>query len=173
MLPTPYLSINHCLAIGLAAGLSSISLVAMAGDPSSASVRPVKQVARYSVTRPGPSPGQRDLLAVAAPVRVPSDIATVGGALGWVIEASGYRLASIDHLPIEVQDMLNLPLPKAHRAFPALPIREVISLLAGPAFVLVQDPVHRLLAFERCRDSDRRRGVVKSTQDRTLTGGED
>jgi hypothetical protein len=49
--------------------------------------------------------------------------------------------------------MLTLPLPGAHRQFQPLPLKDVIALLVGPAFVLVQDPVHRLLAFERCRDS--------------------
>ena len=96
---------------------------------------------------------QQDLLAVTAPLRVPEEIATVGGAVEWVLNPSGYRLVSSDQLSTEVKDLLNLPLPNAHRRFEALSIKDIIALLVGPAFVLVHDPVHRLMTFERCGDS--------------------
>jgi hypothetical protein len=31
-----------------------------------------------------------------------------------------------------------------------MPLKAVIGLLVGSAFHLVQDPLHRLVAFERC-----------------------
>ena len=150
--------------IGLASLISSISLVAEADSPPSESVLPINKVARYSVVRPSPTPGQTNLLAVSAPLHVPSDINTVGGALEWVIEGSGLRLAAPDRLTDDVKNMLNLPLPNAHRQFQALPLKDVLTLLAGPAFVLVHDPVHRLLAFERCRDNTQRQGLTNTAQ---------
>lgn len=155
MLPVPRLS-RHCLfTIALIAGTLSISRVVIADTETLSSTLSVKQVARYSVIRPHPASGQQDLLAVAVPIRIPSDIVTVGGALEWVIKDSGYRLAASSRLTTDVEDMLKLPLPKAHRQFQALPLQDVISLLVGSAFVLVHDPVHRLLAFERCRATHR------------------
>ena len=53
----------------------------------------------------------------------------------------GIVLVSSDQLSIEVKDLLNLPLPSAHRRFEALPMKDIIALLVGPAFVLVHDPV--------------------------------
>ena len=141
------------LVIGLATLVSSISLVAEASSPSSESAIPIKKVARYSVVRPSPRPGQQNLLVVSTRMRIPNDIDTVGGAVEWVIEGSGLRLAASNRLTPDVKNMLNLPLPNAHRQFQALPLKDVLTLLAGPAFVLVHDPVHRLLAFERCRDN--------------------
>jgi type IV pili sensor histidine kinase/response regulator len=71
----------------------------------------------------------------------------------WVLNLSGYRVVSSDQLSVEVKDMLDLPLPNAHRRFEALPTKDIISLLVGPAFVLVHDPDHRLMTFEGCGDS--------------------
>jgi type IV pili sensor histidine kinase/response regulator len=31
-----------------------------------------------------------------------------------------------------------------------MPLKRALETLAGPAFRLVEDPVHRLVAFERC-----------------------
>lgn len=158
MLPVLRVSKNYFFTMALIAGLSSISRAEMADNealtealtkvPSKAPT--TQQVARYSVLRPHLTVGQQDLLSIAKALRVPNEITTVGGALKWVITDSGYRLASPDQLTKDVKDMLQLPLPKAHRQFQALPLRDVILLLAGSSFVLVHDPVHRLIAFERC-----------------------
>lgn len=172
MLPTLYLHKTYCLALGLVIGISGVSPIAMAEDSSLPSTVSVMQVARYSVIRPGPTPGQQDLLAVSLPRQVPNEIATVGGALEWVIKDSGYRLADSDRLTSDVKALMNLPLPNAHRRFQALPLKAVIALLAGPAFVLVHDPVHRLLAFEHCRHSTQRPDAHQSTQESpTKKGG--
>ena len=149
---TPYCQKRCLLAAGLF-GFASLSLDTLAGDPSPQSGIPGTQVARYSVIQPGPALDQQDLLALTAPRQVPAAIVTVGGAVEWVLAPSGYRLVDADVLSTAVTGLLNLPLPDAHRQFDALPLKEVIALLVGPAFVLVQDPVHRLMAFEPCRDA--------------------
>ncbi len=160
MLPVLRVPKNYFLTIALIAGLSSISRAETAdrNAPTKTFKAPTKalmnqQVARYSILRPHLIAGQQDLLSVAKALRVPNEISTVGGALEWVIKDSGYRLASLYQLTKDVKDMLQLPLPKAHRQFQALPLRDVILLLVGSSFVLVHDPVHRLLAFERCYES--------------------
>lgn len=139
--------------LGLTLGMASFSLTAQVSTPPSTLTTTVMQIARYSVLQPSPILEQQDLFAVAAPLRVPKEIATVGGAVKWVLNLSGYRVVSSDQLSIEVKDLLDLPLPNAHRRFEALPTKDIISLLVGPAFVLVHDPVHRLMSFEPCGDS--------------------
>lgn len=151
---TPYCQKRCLLAAGLF-GFASLSLDTLAGDPSPQSGIPGTQVARYSVIQPGPALDQQDLLALTAPRQVPAAIVTVGGAVEWMLEPSGYRLVDADGLSTAVKDLLSLPLPDAHRQFEALPLKEVIALLVGPAFVLVQDPVHRLMTFEPCHDTTR------------------
>jgi type IV pili sensor histidine kinase/response regulator len=111
------------------------------------------QIGRYSVIAVAPTAGQQDLLAVTRSITIADDIDTVGDALHWLLRDSGYRLADHDVLSEETIDMLDLPLPNAHRAFEPMPLKTVIGLMVGPAFHLVQDPVHRLIAFERCADA--------------------
>ncbi|MEZ5489056.1 MAG: pili assembly chaperone [Gammaproteobacteria bacterium] len=111
------------------------------------------QIGRYSVIAVAPTTGQQDLLSVTQSITIPNDITTVGDALNWLLRDSGYRLADHAVLSEETIDMLDLPLPNAHRAFEPMPLNVVIGLIVGPAFYLVQDSVHRLIGFERCADA--------------------
>jgi conjugative transfer region protein (TIGR03748 family) len=162
MLLAPRVPRQFLCTIGLIIGISSISRVAIADKESLTKLIAVKQVARYSVIQPRPSSGQQDLLAVALPLRVPNEITTVGGAVEYAIRDSDYRLVASDQLTTGVNDMLKLPLPKAHRQFQPLPLKDVINLLAGPAFVPVHDPVHRLLAFVPCCNKPADSAIPKS-----------
>jgi type IV pili sensor histidine kinase/response regulator len=100
-----------------------------------------------------PTAGQRDLLSVTRAITVPGDIESVGEAFHWMLRDSGYRLATDTVLSEEAKAMLELPLPAVHRRFEPMPLQTVLGLMIGPAFHLIQDPVHRLIAFERCADS--------------------
>lgn len=176
MSPVLRVSKNLFLTMALIAGLSSISRAEMADSEalSEALTKALtnQQVARYSVLRPHLMVGQQDLLSIAKALRVPNEITTVGGALEWVIKDSGYRLASPDQLTKDVKEMLQLPLPKAHRQFQAVPLRDVVLLLAGSSFVLVHDPVHRLIAFERCYASaDHQELNTAASNEKRKTGG--
>lgn len=130
--------------------------VAIANNAALAAAQPamtnnsMARIDRYSVADNGPTAGQRDLLLVATAISIPNDIDTLGDALAWILRGSGYRLANDLMLSNEVHAMLKLPLPAAHRQFESMPLKAVVALLVGPAFHTVQDPVHRLLAFERC-----------------------
>ena len=121
------------------------------------------QIDRYSVIAVAPTAGQQDLLSVTRSITIPNDIDTVGDAMHWLLRDSGYRLADHAVLSKETIDMLDLPLPNSHGAFEPMPLKTVIGLMVGPAFHLVQDPVHRLIAFERCTDASHH----------TSTGGAD
>lgn len=111
---------------------------------------PMIQVGRYSAVAATPTAGQQNLLSVATAIDIPHDIKSVGDAVHWVLRSSGYRLAADSVLTEEVKDVLELPLPDVHRHFEPLPLSAVIGLMMGPSFRLVQDPIHRLISFERC-----------------------
>ncbi len=99
-----------------------------------------------------PTAGQRDLLSVTRAITIPGDIESVGEAFHWMLRDSGYRLAADVVLSEEAKAMLELPLPAVHRRFEPMPLQTVMGLMIGHAFHLIQDPVHRLIAFERCAD---------------------
>lgn len=134
-------------------GLAVESDVATAATQLAKDMGSLTQIGRYTVIAAGPTSGQRDLLSVTTAINIPGDLKTVGETLHWLLRDSGYRLAADSVLPEEVKAMLKLPLPSVHRRFEPMPIKTVIALIVGPAFHLVQDPVHRLIAFERCGET--------------------
>ncbi len=107
-------------------------------------------VARYSTLRAAPTEAQADLLAVIVNVSFPESVARVGEALNHLLQSSGYRLASAANAHPTRPILLRLPLPDVHRTLGPMPLRVALETLAGPAFRLVVDPVHRLVSFERC-----------------------
>ncbi|NIB44036.1 pili assembly chaperone [Pseudomaricurvus alkylphenolicus] len=126
------------------------SPVAIAANQTGADTSAHLQVGRYSLMSTAPSTGQVDLLAVTVERSIPETVKSIGNALDWLLQGSGYRLADTSLLSDEAIELFHLPLPSAHRQFQALPLRQVLSLIVGPAFSMVHDPAHRLLGFERC-----------------------
>jgi len=108
------------------------------------------QVGRYSLLSAEPTEAQTDLLATSVTVHFPAQIQTVGEAVGHLLRHSGYRLADTEALAPETKGLLALALPTVHRQLGPMPLRRALETLAGPTFHLVQDPLHRLIAFEPC-----------------------
>ena len=108
------------------------------------------QVGRYSMLRALPTAAQADLLSTTITVRFPERIQTLGEAVRYLLQRSGYRLAD-DHVANSVTaDLLGLPLPAVHRNLGPIMLRQALETLVGPVFRLVQDPEHRLISFELC-----------------------
>ena len=108
------------------------------------------QVGRYSLLTATPTEAQAKLLATTVTVRLPVRIQTVGEAARYLLQRSGYRLAALESVGPDTVALFALPLPAVHRHLGPMTLREALETLAGPAFHLVQDPVHRLITFERC-----------------------
>ncbi|WP_084609622.1 hypothetical protein [Sedimenticola selenatireducens] len=108
------------------------------------------QVGRYSVIAALPTEAQVDLLATTMTVRFPERIRTLGEAVRYLLQRSGYRLADAGSVGPDTIALFALPLPTVHRSLGPMTLRDALETLAGPAFNLVQDPVHRLVTFERC-----------------------
>lgn len=140
----PFLSHLTVTGVVLASCMSPIAQASSDGGV-------LTRVGRYAVISAAPTAGQKDLLADRRVRVIPASEKTIGEALRWLLKDSGYRLVDEAVLSEEAAVMLTLPLPAVHRQFQALPLHHVVALIVGPAFTLVKDPVHRLLAFERCR----------------------
>ena len=108
------------------------------------------QVGRYSLFAVTPSEAQADPLQATITVQFPDRILTLGDAIQHLLQQSGYRLAGTDATGPAAAYLMALPLPAVHRSLGPLPLKRALETLAGPAFYLVEDPVHRLVSFERC-----------------------
>ena len=108
------------------------------------------QVGRYSALRAMPSAAQADLLSTIITVRIPERIQTVGEAVRYLLQRSGYRLADHHAVNSVTADLFGLILPAVHRNLGPITLRQALETLAGPSFRLAQDPVHRLISFELC-----------------------
>ena len=108
------------------------------------------QVGRYSLMTATPTAAQAALLVAVITVQFPQRIQTVGEAVPYLLQRSGYRLATTESIGADTAALFALPLPAVHRNLGPMTVRDALAILAGPAFYLVQDPVHRLITFERC-----------------------
>ena len=108
------------------------------------------QVGRYSSVQPLPTPSQEDVFQTISSVDFPNSVETVGDAVNHVLVEQGYKLASGDKVDERMQVLLDLPLPKSHRSLGPMTLKTILETLAGPVWFVVQDPVHRLVAFELC-----------------------
>jgi len=109
-------------------------------------------VGRYSSVQALPTAAQADPLAAIVSVTVPESVDSVGAAVAQALESSGYRVADDAATQAARLALFALPLPNAHRVLGPLPLRTLLETLAGPGYRLIEDPVHRLISFERCGD---------------------
>lgn len=112
----------------------------------------VQQVARYSTIAPVPTAAQVDPLDVVVTVVFPEQLTTVDEALHYVLRRSGYRLASAEAADPATSVLANQPLPEVHRRLGPITVARALSTLAGPAWTMVIDPVHRLVSFELAQE---------------------
>jgi type IV pili sensor histidine kinase/response regulator len=105
-------------------------------------------VARYSTFPAGPTIAQRDPLQALIRMTFPPSVTRVGEAIDALLASSGFRLAAAETASPQRKGLLELPLPEVHRALGPMPLRGALETLAGPSFILVEDPAHRLVSFE-------------------------
>ena len=108
------------------------------------------QVGRYSLFATTPTEAQADPLQATIKVQFPDRVRTVGDAVKHLLQQSGSRLAGSKATGMASAYLMALPLPAVHRSVGPMPLKRALETLVGPAFHLVEDPVHRLVAFERC-----------------------
>lgn len=105
-------------------------------------------VNRYTVVAPVPTADQRDPLETIVRVTFPPFVSDLGGAVDYLLARSGYRLADAMASGESQLILLRRPLPASQRTLGPMSLRRALETLGGEAFWLVEDPVHRLVAFE-------------------------
>lgn len=113
------------------------------------------QVGRYSLLSATLTEAQANLLATIITVSFPERIVTVGEAVQYLLQRSGYRLATAPVTTPETAELLTLPLPAVHRQLGPITLTQALETLVGPVFRLIHDPVHRLISFELCTATGR------------------
>ncbi|MCP3667404.1 MAG: hypothetical protein GY696_33740, partial [Gammaproteobacteria bacterium] len=115
-----------------------------------------------------PTEAQANLLVVTMAVKFPKQIQTVGEAVRHLLQGSGYRLTAAELIGPDTAGLFALPLPAVHRSLGPMMLKDALKTLAGPAFYLVQDPVHRLISFERCAGNPFAHGVARQAHSISL-----
>ena len=105
------------------------------------------QIGRYMTTENKPRAEQINLLAQVIQIRFPKDVQTIGGALTYLLKFSGYSLIPEAKQGAAIKTTLGKPLPAIDRNFGPMTLKDGLSVLAGPAFYLVQDPLNRMIDF--------------------------
>ena len=108
------------------------------------------QVGRYSLSAATPTEAQADLLEATITVQFPDRVQTIGEAVRHLLQQSGYRLADSEATGPESAYLFALALPAVQRSLGPMTLKRALQTLAGPVFHLIEDPVHRLVAFELC-----------------------
>ncbi len=126
------------------------------------------QIGRYSLSAATPTEAQANLLVVTMAVKFPKQIQTVGEAVRHLLQGSGYRLTAAELIGPDTAGLFALPLPAVHRSLGPMMLKDALKTLAGPAFYLVQDPVHRLISFERCAGNPFAHGVARQAHSISL-----
>ena len=147
--------LGSLLTLCLVAGCMSPSTVRHApvqsqapsiASPATEPVVPTLRRGRYTIVELSPELAQRDLLQQVVEIDVPlSETATAADALRQVLRHTGFRLCD----RAEIALLLALDLPAPHRRLGPLTLRDALQTLAGPAWTLQVDNVHREVCFER------------------------
>ncbi len=106
------------------------------------------RIARYSTLEPVATQAQAEPLQVVVEMQFPQQITTLEASLMYLLIRSGYRLAEARTADPRLTTLLRAPLPEVHRRLGPITLSRALRTLAGSAWQLVIDPVHRLVSFE-------------------------
>lgn len=121
-------------------GGSSVGSQSTAADP--------QRVGRYSTLAPVPTKDQTNPLGSLVRTKLPTQVQTVGAALAHLLSRSGWRLADPENSDPAMDGLMRLPLPEIQRDMGPVRLIDVVQVLCGDPFVVVVDPVHRLISCE-------------------------
>ena len=100
---------------------------------------------RYTLQKPSARPEQIDLLSALVETQFPRSVDSLGSAIDYLLQRSGYRQIVTD----ETGAQMALPLPEVHRSIGPLPLRGVLKTIAGPALELKENTEQRVIWFEK------------------------
>lgn len=118
----------------------SVSNITLASDTNT--------VGRYLSVSNKPLHEQQDLLSQIFQVHFPKEVQTIGDAMQYLLRYSGYSLVAETNQSAALKNTLKKPLPLVDRNFGPMSLKDGLSTLAGPAFILMQDPLNREVNFK-------------------------
>lgn len=104
-------------------------------------------VSRYTSISTAPSVDQSNPLLTVVSFAFPPAVQTVGQAISYVLDQTGYTIVETEDLPEQAKIMMSLRLPNIQRKFKFVSVKNALSALAGDAFKLLVDPVRRQVTF--------------------------
>ncbi len=109
----------------------------------------VTQINRYATVDNKPLAAQINPLLAVQQVHFSQDIKTVGQAMAYWLQYSGFSLASTDKQPQSLQVVMRQTLPQIDRNLGPLTVKDGLEVLAGqPVFTLTHDPMLREVNFK-------------------------
>lgn len=109
----------------------------------------VTQVGRYATVENKPLTSQVNPLLTVQQIHFPQSIRTVGEAIHYWMQYSGYSLVDESVQSQAFKEVKDQPLPQVVRSLGPLTVRDGLEVLAGQqVFSLIQDPLHRRINFK-------------------------
>ena len=129
------------------------------GALSSAIAAPVSQINRYTTVSHKAMPEQINPLLSVQTFHFPQNISTVGEAMKYWLQHSGYRLSDMEKQPDDFQIVSIKPLPRVQRTLGPLSIIDGLEVLAGkPVFSITQDRVAREINVHAIKNLEKAHG---------------
>jgi conjugative transfer region protein (TIGR03748 family) len=108
------------------------------------------RVSRYTETV-GPATAERDPLAVVATLRFPRGVVgTVGDALRYLLQRTGYSLSAGD---ADAEHLFALTLPESQRQLGPYQVRSMAQILVGDGFGVCSNARSRILTVAATDDA--------------------
>lgn len=127
--------------------VSAIGLLSIGSFISSAAN--VTQINRYATVNNKPLAAQINLLLAVQQVHFSQDIKTVGQAMTYWLQYSGFSLAPMNKQPTILQAIMGKALPQIDRNLGPLTVKDGLEVLVGQqVFMLTQDPMLREVSFK-------------------------
>ena len=95
----------------------------------------------------GEKPIHLDPLAVWVRTVYPEDVQTVGDAVRYLLEPTGYRVVGAYPAPSDAISIINSRVPAIARVHRTMPVMDALQLLIGNDNWIVVDINHKLISF--------------------------
>lgn len=120
--------------------------VPMTASAADVTMDDVVQVGRYSYVAPVATPEQTRPLGVVVSLKLPQQLDSVGMAIDFLLQRSGYRLEK-DVNREALALLYELPIPAVHRDLGPITLDHALRTLTGPEWDMKVNHLTRKIAF--------------------------